>query len=376
MRIGILLTSKKQEFKKEEMINTGQRKRKYLKGSPDSLTIKSKGKKLIPSDAAIGVYLEKHYKDVIVDYIQPNEISPNRLKKNDINFMIIYDLLESYHTDDKKVFLKMKNTLKSAKNIYPPYYYQEYINNKCNYYENLDKKKLPIVPTICRNDTNGESIVKEIKNQEWEQAIAKPIYGQESKLFKKFKTLSPVQMKKHMERITKKHGLPGTIFQEYIKGFDAKSIESRTFWVGDKYKYSVYTNDNNVWCPKEEGGTKEWEGYKNSIKLGKNTLKKLPKIVVDGIHLPRLLTRIDISCCLEGKNKYNSAFINEVEFVPSIYIEEKTVPVLMEVELAKQAYKIAKIFINKKNKLDTSKKVSNKTKKKIKRKTQKKKRSR
>ncbi len=82
MRIGILLTSKKQEFKKEEMINTAQRKRKYLKDAPPSLTVKSKGKKLIPSDAAIGIYLEKHYKDVIVDYILPDEITPKRLKDN------------------------------------------------------------------------------------------------------------------------------------------------------------------------------------------------------------------------------------------------------------------------------------------------------
>ena len=295
---------------------------------------------------------------MIVDYILPDEITPERLKRNDINFMIIYDLLEAYHNEPKKVFDQLKNTLKSAKNIYPPYDFQQYINNKCTYYYDLDKKNLPIVPTICRTDTNADAIIKDIKFQNWDKAIAKPIYGQESKLFKKFKNLEPEPIKKHMKLITKKHGLPGTIFQEYIKGFDADSIESRTFWVGDKYKYSVYTNDKNVWCPKEEGGSKTWDGYKNAIKLGKDTLKKLPKIIVDGIELPRWLTRVDISCCLEGKNKYNSAFINEVEFVPSIYIEERTVPVLMEVELAKQAYKIAKIFIDKKNNSTSRKKSS------------------
>ena len=372
MRIGILLTSKKQEFKKDEMLNTREHSRKYLKKAPDDLCLFRDNKKLIPADAAIGVYLETQYKDMIVDYILPDEITPGRLKKNDLNFMIIYDLLEAYHNEPKNVFHKLKNTLKSANNIYPPYDYQQYINNKCTYYDDLDKKKLPVVPTICRYDTNSTQLLKDIKFQNWTEAIAKPVYGQESKLFKKFKTLNEVPIKKHMEKITKKHGLPGTIFQEYIKGFDKKNIESRTYFVGDQYKYSIYTNDKNVWRPKEEGGTKEWKDYKTAIKLGKYTFKKLPKIVVDGIELPKLLTRIDISGYLEGKNKYSSLFINECEFVPSLYIEEKT-PTHIEVDLAKQMHKITKLFLDKKeNKVKKKKSSIKKNKRSIKKKKKKK----
>ena len=62
MRIGILLTSKKQEFKKDEMINTNDNSRKYLKNASDNLCVFSKKKKLIPADAAMGVYLESQYK--------------------------------------------------------------------------------------------------------------------------------------------------------------------------------------------------------------------------------------------------------------------------------------------------------------------------
>ena len=357
MRIGILLTSKKQEFKKDEMINTNDNCRKYLKNASDDLCVFSKKKKLIPADAAMGVYLESQYKNMIVDFILPNEITPSRLKKNDLNFMIIYDLLEAYHNEPKKVFEQLKSTLEKANNIFPPYEYQQYINNKCTYYADLHNKKIPVVPTLCRYDTNAEELVKDIKFQGWEKAIAKPIYGQESKLFKKFKTLNEGPMKKHMKRITEKHGLPGTIFQEYIKGFDAAAIESRTYYVGNDYKYSIYTNDKNVWRPKEEGGSKKWDGYKTAIKLGKDTLKKLPKIIVNGIELPKLLTRVDISCCLEGKNKYSSMFVNECEFVPSLYIEEKT-PTLMEIDLAKQMYKITKLFLEKKQKGVKKKKSS------------------
>ncbi len=44
MRIGILLTSKKQEFKKDEMINTNDNCRKYLKNASDDLCVFSKKK--------------------------------------------------------------------------------------------------------------------------------------------------------------------------------------------------------------------------------------------------------------------------------------------------------------------------------------------
>ena len=103
------------------------------------------------------------------------------------------------------------------------------------------------------------------------------------------------------------------------------------------------------------------------LKLGRDTLKKLPKIVVNGVELPKLLTRIDISCCLEGKNKYSSMFVNECEFVPSLYIEEKT-PTQIEVDLAKQMYKITKLFLDKKgNKKNVKKTRKTRKTKKIKR---------
>ena len=62
-----------------------------------------------------------------------------------------------------------------------------------------------------------------------------------------------------------------------------------------------------------------WE--KRYKTFSRKVLKKLPDVIVDGIKLPRLLTRIDVSCCLEGPK---SIFVNELEFVPSLYIEENT----------------------------------------------------
>ena len=359
MRIGILLTKKHQELKKEEVINVNDKRRPWLKYAPEHLTVNSKGKTVIPDDAAIGMYLETQFKNVIVDYILPKDLTPKRLKQNDLNFMIIYDLLESYHNEPRNVFLKLKNTLKKANNIFPSYEYQQYINNKCLYYEDLDKKNITVAPTLCRYDKNADKLLKDVKEQKWEQIIAKPVYGQESKLFKKFKDLSPKPIKNHMTKIVDKYGLPGTIFQEYIKGFDKSNIEVRSFYVGNNYNYSVYTSSDNTWTPKEEGGTKKYDRYKNALDLSKKTLKKLPKMCVNGVNLPRLLTRIDIGCCLEGKQQ---DFVNEVEFVPSLYIEMKNLPTLIDVELAKQMHKITKLYISKLSRKSVSK-VPKKSKK-------------
>jgi hypothetical protein len=116
-------------------------------------TILKHGKRQVPADVAIGLYLESMNvgKDVkfIVDYITPDEISIARFKKNDVVFIIIYDLLESFHLSNRSKFKNFKNVLKHSKNVYPPYEYQKFINNKCAYYKYLSDKKIPVAPTHC-----------------------------------------------------------------------------------------------------------------------------------------------------------------------------------------------------------------------------------
>jgi hypothetical protein len=64
-------------------------------------------------------------------------------------FIIIYDLLESFHLSDKSKFKNFEYTLKNSDNVYPPYNYQKFINNKCTYYKYLANKKIPVAPTHC-----------------------------------------------------------------------------------------------------------------------------------------------------------------------------------------------------------------------------------
>jgi len=104
LKVGIVLNYKNAEKKKDELIDINSES--YLQLAKEkkysSLCITRKNKKCVPADVAIGLYLESQ--GVIVDYINPDDISVRRFKKNDIVFVVIYDLLESFHLSDKQTF--------------------------------------------------------------------------------------------------------------------------------------------------------------------------------------------------------------------------------------------------------------------------------
>ena len=142
LRIGIVINYKKAEQKKDELLNANTRNLKWLSLANDkrysAYVIKKKNKTFVPDDVAIGLYLEAKYPGVIIDYITPDQITTRRFKKNDINFIIIYDLLEAFHLSNKKHFNTFKNALKKSNNVYPPYEYQKFINNKFRHYKHYN----------------------------------------------------------------------------------------------------------------------------------------------------------------------------------------------------------------------------------------------
>ena len=143
-----MLNFKWAEKKKDELLNINSTKKPWLKGARKDLTISRESKTCVPVDVALGLYIETHYPKVLVDYIKPSEISIARFKQNNIVFLMQYDLLEAFHLD-KNNFEVFKKTLEVCTNVYPPYIYQKFINNKYTYYEYLKYKGLPIAPTIC-----------------------------------------------------------------------------------------------------------------------------------------------------------------------------------------------------------------------------------
>ena len=113
LKIGIVLNYKNAEKKKDELYCVD--KYPWLKMAIESkyneLTILNNKKKLcVPADVGIGLFLESLNRDpsvkITVDYITPDDISLARFNKNDIVFVVIYDLLESFHLANKSKFEK------------------------------------------------------------------------------------------------------------------------------------------------------------------------------------------------------------------------------------------------------------------------------
>ena len=366
LKIGIVLNYKKAEMKKDELYNLKEyswlslaNEKKY-----NPYIINKKGKRCVPADVAIGVFLENMNDNgevkIIIDYITPEEISISRFRDNDIVYIIIYDLLESFHLSDKSKFENFKSALSSCDNVYPPYDYQKFINNKCTYYKYLADKKIPVAPTHCiskkkwlkrDSDAYVDKLVRKIKNNKWDSIIAKPVYGQESKDFAKFVTkrkekcknesdcgsgeckesidCQKGKIKKYLSKNIPKY--KSIVIQEYIPGFDKSNPEFRTYFIDGIYAYTVVTTNIIVDTPVQEGGnfkipTQQW---KYILSFSKKVMDSLPKLDLPGIHRSPILTRIDIGSGLEGSPF--TFFVNEVEFVPSLYIEDQNFPVVEEI---------------------------------------------
>jgi hypothetical protein len=358
LNIGIVLNYKKAEKKKDELYYVGSKEFPWLDLAKEDrytpFTINKNGDRGVPADVAIGVYLESISDNNVrinVDYITPDEISIKRFSQNDLVFIVIYDLLESFHLSNKSKFENYKHVLKNSDNVYPPYEYQKFINNKCSYYKYLSDKKIPVAPTYCitknkwlkrDSDSYVDKIIRKVKHNKWTSIITKPVYGQESKDFAKF--ISPCEgceidkerVKKYLAKNIPKY--KSIVIQEYIPGFDKSNPEYRTYFIDGVYAYTVVTTDKLVETPAQEGGrfkvpTANWNYI---MRFSKKVMDSLPKFGLPGINKNPILTRIDIGSGLEGVPY--TYFVNEVEFVPSLYIEDQDFPVVEE--LAKSLLRV------------------------------------
>ena len=343
--IGIVLNYKNAEKKKDELLSIDN---KPWLNIADQVKYKSfvvikNGKKFVPADVAIGLYIEQHFPNIKVDYITPDEICTRRFKKNTIVFIIIYDLLEAFHVGKQEKFNNFKLALKNSNNVYPPYQYQKFINNKCIYYKYLAKKGLPVAPTHCvtkekwyTRDPKGyiSNLLKTVKHNNWESIITKPVYGQESKDFAKFIACKSnglaCKEKKLLNYFAK--NVPkykSIVVQEYIKGFDKNNPEIRTYFINGEYYYSIITTSTDVEQAVQEGGKFiiPDDKWKYAMELANKVMKSLPKIELSNKY--PILTRIDLGSGLE--NVPFTLFVNEVEFVPSLYIEDQNNPVIEKI---------------------------------------------
>jgi len=368
VRVGILLTYPKQEQKKDEL--TRCRKcdvaaNPWIKDVPKEYIFERQTRKSVlgtygvPTDVAVGCSIRHFFQasGVEVDFILPHEINMARLKSNDLNFLMIYDLLEAFHTDkteDKKLYSVLKKCLSEADNIYPPLKYQEFIYSKINYYNYLKEHDVSILPTVTMtaeeyrelgHENAMTKMLDHIQRENWGRFIAKPVYGQESKDLKFFEPTHKKLVGNYFEKCMKKY--PGVVLQKAIQDFGNtdKSPELRMYFIGKDYKYSACATKSAIITPESEGGK-----MKAPLEELKTTtaaiIEKLPEIEMpNGTCLPRLLTRLDMGYMIDGQFK---PFVNEVEFVPSLYaenVQNKLIDDFIQ-GLGRQIVDITKLYVN------------------------------
>merc|ERR1711964_332113 len=275
---------------------------------------------------------------------------------------MIYDILEAFHTDkskDKKIYKVVENCLKTCDNIFPPYEYQTLINSKIEYYNYLMEHNIAIAPTMTLtqeqyaqlgSEGTIKKILETVEREHWDSFICKPVYGIEGIDTKFFYSDEiekyPAEKKaivSYFERCMKKY--PGIVIQKEIKNFgnSKECPELRMYYVGNEYQYSVSANDHSVLRPRQEGGS--FDTPLDSLKTRtRKILRKLPPIIMpNGKQLPRLLTRLDMGYIVDGNY---SPFVNEVEYVPSLYSEDCAhhPDRLIDAALGHQMVKIAKLY--------------------------------
>ena len=285
----------------------------------------------VPSDVAIASYLSYHHPKSQIDCMLGDKVTSAKLLNPYDLVFVVYDQTEVFHCGGKQktcplVVKKMERALKTTTAFVFPYpEFHKYIIVKPSYYKDLKGANIPVVPFIKISPekvlSDIKALRKRITKKNWKGLISKPSYAGYSagiKVFKNIEATKDSTIKKYFNKL-KKLGFPNVTLQEFVPSF-GQNFEIRTYWLNEKYAYSVGTLTKAVGdtdgLPIDDEDTFKSEGGKvpDSIKrklktLGKEVIKALPKY-------PWLypILRIDFGCCINtGNGCLENYFVNEVE---------------------------------------------------------------
>jgi len=330
MKVGFIITPyKNEELIKEELIPINDQ-RPWLQHVNSKFIIDYKKKEWVSDDISIYYYLKDTYKQYIFEYILGNDRHIyEKVKRCDIVFLLIFDMLEAFHILSNSQFNEMKRTF-MLPNVYPPYIFQNFINNKNQYYDYLRQKNINVLPMVYisseefkKHPKVSVKKVMEMQRGDDDSFIGKPIFGQEKIDFEKFdKHTQKYKVVKYLERISALYD--GCIFQPFVKDL-AQNYEFRNFFIGDKYQYTIRTKFIVVDDVEDQESIfvnmNDHPDNIEIVKFAKKVFSELPQLKMGNKNVDKLVTRIDIGCCF-GIPKY---FVSEVEFVPSLFSNEQQV---------------------------------------------------
>ena len=322
MKIGIICGKTSEECLDKQLVKNIPKKYK-INGS-------------IHTDIALAYIMKEKFPDIQVDIILPKDISNERLRKNDINIPIGYDIINAINDDpyikkfSGKVGIdKLDKIYQNKKNkIFPSYEFMAFIWNKKKYLQVLQKHKIPISPTIfIKDNVQPKKLLQQVQKYKWKDFIIKPIGGTTSfglgifKLSDCLKDLS--SLKEYFEENNESY--EEYLVQELIIGFREYG-EIKSFWIDGKYSYAVNIVDRG------EDNYKVQEIIDPKVvqqltKIGEKVMEVIPKISFNRKKTIPAMVRIDFTCCLHNKKfSPSNYFVNEIESdIAGTYINFKNI---------------------------------------------------
>tara|TARA_Y100000590_G_scaffold459094_2_gene615250 strand:- start:1037 stop:2071 length:1035 start_codon:yes stop_codon:yes gene_type:complete len=342
MRIGIII-GKNDELSLDKKINKLVAKKYYYNGG-------------VHTDTALAYIMKTRFIGVHIDIIRPSEISSTRLSKNDINYPIGYDIINSINNDPyiKKFsgevgLKKLDDIFKDKKNkIFPSYPFLSFLWSKKKYLQHLEKNGIPISSTIfIKKDISQKLLLRKISEKKWKDFIIKPIGGTIALGVGIFTTKECREDDSILEEYfyEQNESYDEYLVQEKISGF-SKYGEIKTFWINGQLSYAVNTSGGAEYTKYEVNEVINQKFLDQCEKIGKKIFEILPKIPFNRKKSLPVLIRIDFACCNKNKPYHSrNIFVNEIESdIAGLYINFPNVkyPVLeiLANEYIQKAYQL------------------------------------
>merc|ERR1711988_1892203 len=286
-------------------------------------------------DLAIAWYMKKHYPEIEVDFIFPQDITLDRLKSNLCNFVTGYDILDALCEGEKQL-AQVTDAFQNCGNIMPSWEVQEAIYMKSNYMKKAMDAGVPVAPTIfaAKDDRSPESLLQQIKARGWTAFIIKQSYSCGSVGFTK---LQVADCEADLSSLEEYFGTwadcPEFVIQEFIEGF-CRNWEVRCFWFNGQFLYAM-ANRAAVSTGEGEkvgiitGDDIPQDFLEEAKRIGKQALESLPPCMTtpDGQPIGMTLIRTDIGCADSKVNDIHTHwdpnvktfFLNEIEYGGTTY---------------------------------------------------------
>lgn len=320
----------------------------------------------VPSDVAMAAYMHYHHPGDTITLInggQVEDITQQDLDEQDVIY-VIFDAIEVFHCGTRKTCpfesKKFEHMLaKTTAFVYPHPDFHKYIINKPNYYSDLRRANVPVAPFFS---VTPNSVIKapakfkqQILNKGWKGAIIKPSYAGYSLGIKVLKDVSRTKtstIRDHFKKLREK-GFPNAVIQEFVPTF-SENYEIRTYWINERYAYSVGTLTEAVGT----GGGLPITGFDTFVSEGgtlpDSILRQLKPVARKAIRsilqypFKHPYIRVDFGCCLRSDQCMDSYFVNEIETMAANMLADHTKYPAVE-RASAAAYTFAKNVAKKKN---------------------------